>query len=441
MSKPLGVSELLSILEEQLNDLPDRRKKSNNTQYTVKDAFLSAFSVFFTQSSSFLEHQRLMQSQKGRDNAQTLFGVEKIPCDNQIRQLLDLVPVNTVFPVFRSIYQHLEAVGALKAYDCFQGNRLIALDGTEYFTSKQIHCEPCSQRTHKNGTTTYFHAAITPVLVAPGKSQVISLQPEFIRPQDGASKQDSENAAAKRWILAQGVDFSQTPTTLLGDDLYCHQPMCELATASGFHFLFTCKPDSHSYLYEWLEYSQSSGDLHTYTTRQWDGKRQLLYTYRYANGVPLRQAEPSLLVNWCELTIIVPSDGTLVYRNAFASDHQIDESNVADFVDAGRARWKVENENNNVLKTQGYNLEHNFGHGNNHLSSLLVCLNLLAFLFHTVLELTNQTYQQVRQLLGTRKTFFNDIRALTRYLLFESWDCLLEFILREGNKPNWANSC
>jgi hypothetical protein len=115
--------------------------------------------------------------------------------------------------------------------------------------------------------------------------------------------------------------------------------------------------------------------------------------------------------------------------------------NVADFVDAGRARWKVENENNNVLKTQGYNLEHNFGHGNNHLSSLLLSLNLLAFLFHTVLDLTNQNYQQVRQLLGTRKTFFNDIRALTRYLLFESWDCLLEFILREGNKPNWANSC
>lgn len=134
------------------------------------------------------------------------------------------------------------------------------------------------------------------------------------------------------------------------------------------------------------------------------------------------------------------SDSTVVYHNAFATDHEIHQSNVALVVDAGRARWKVENENNNVLKTKGYNLEHNFGHGSNHLAALLVCLNLLAFLFHTTMELTNKTYQQVRQLLGTRKTFFNDIRALTRYLLFESWDCLLEFMLREGNKPDWVNS-
>ena len=157
--------------------------------------------------------------EKDRDNPQTLFGVDKIPCDNQIRKLLDPVPAKTVFPVFRSVYQHLEAAGVIKTYNCFQGNRLIALDGTEYFTSKEIYCEQCSHPTHKNGSTTYFHAAITPVLVAPGKSQVIPLEPEFIRPQDGTSKQDSENAAAKRWIEAQGVDFVTSPTTLLGDDL------------------------------------------------------------------------------------------------------------------------------------------------------------------------------------------------------------------------------
>lgn len=274
------MSELLSVLEAQLNALPDERKKSNNTQYTVKDAFLSAFSVFFTQSSSFLEHQRLMQSQKGKDNAQTLFGVEKIPCDNQIRKLLDPVPGKTVFPVFRSVYQHLEAAGVLSTYDCFQGNRLVALDGTEYFTSKEIHCSKCCHRTHKNGTTTYFHAVLTPVLVAPGKSQVIALEPEFITPQDGTNKQDCENAAAKRWIEAHGVDFVETQTTLLGDDLYSRQPICELALAHGFHFLFTCKPDSHPSLYDWLEYLERVDDLQTLTTHQWDGRRHLCYTYR-----------------------------------------------------------------------------------------------------------------------------------------------------------------
>ena len=98
-------------------------------------------------------------------------------------------------------------------------------------------------------------------------------------------------------------------------------------------------------------------------------------------------------------------------------------------VAAGRARWKVENENNNVLKTKGYHLEHNFGHGKKYLSSLLLTFNILAFLFHTVLGMMDDKYQLVRDNLPTRQTFFNDIRALTRYLCFDSWDHMLTFMI------------
>lgn len=79
--------------------------------------------------------------------------------------------------------------------------------------------------------------------------------------------------------------------------------------------------------------------------------------------------------------------------------------------------------------TLGYNLEHNFGHGKNHLSSLLATFNILAFLFHTLLDLTSEKYQFIRQHLPTRKTFFDDLRALTRYLYFDSWDNLLDFMI------------
>ena len=111
----------------------------------------------------------------------------------------------------------------------------------------------------------------------------------------------------------------------------------------------------------------------------------------------------------------------------------INSDNVAEIVKAGRARWKIENENNNVLKTKGYHLEHNFGHGEKHLSSLLLTLNLLAFLFHTIMEMMDSRYQLIRQRLGPRTTFFDDIRTLTRYHCFKSWDDLLQFMLRKLN--------
>jgi hypothetical protein len=81
------------------------------------------------------------------------------------------------------------------------------------------------------------------------------------------------------------------------------------------------------------------------------------------------------------------------------------------------------------MKTKGYNLEHNFGHGKNHLSSLLATFNILAFLFHTLLHLTHEKYQLIRQHLGTRKTFFDDIRALIHYFYFDSWNSLLDLMI------------
>jgi hypothetical protein len=123
-------------------------------------------------------------------------------------------------------------------------------------------------------------------------------------------------------------------------------------------------------------------------------------------------------------------DGKVVYRNSFATNHTVTDQTVADIVLAGRTRWKVENENNNTLKTKGYNLEHNFGHGKQHLSSFLATLNILSLLFHTLLELLDENYKVLRAHLPTRKTFFDDLRALTRYLCFDTWDHLLTFMIQ-----------
>ena len=106
----------------------------------------------------------------------------------------------------------------------------------------------------------------------------------------------------------------------------------------------------------------------------------------------------------------------------------------------GCSRWKVENESNNILKNQGYNLEHNFGHGQENLSEILLSLNLLAFLFHNVLDLVNDMYQKVRKTLGTRKRFFNDIRALLNYVWFQSPNDLFVFILTEGDEREAVNT-
>ena len=91
----------------------------------------------------------------------------------------------------------------------------------------------------------------------------------------------------------------------------------------------------------------------------------------------------------------------------------------------GRARWKIENESFNVLKNNGYNLEHNFGHGKVNLSAVFVSLNLLAFAFHTVCDLAEDLWRKAMEKMGSRSRFFENLRSITTFLIFPTWDDLL----------------
>jgi hypothetical protein len=424
----LKFDELVGQFRFIVQQFPDNRT-GHNSSYSMADAALSAFSVFFMQSPSFLEYQKRMEQNKGRSNVQSLFGAHKIPSNNQSRNLLDGVASHHSYSIFSYIVKELEGTGHLEKFRSLNNDLLVALDGTQYFSSHKIHCQNCSTQQHKNGTISYSHKVITPVIVAPDSNKVINLAPEFIIPQDGHDKQDSENAAAKRWFKQHSPEYKELGITIAGDDLYSNQPLCEATLAAGFNFVYVCKASSHKTLYKRVAELELEGAVKTVLVKHWlEDKVYKTDTYRFVNQVPLRDGQDALLVNWCELTTTLV-DGTLVYKNAFISNHLITTQNLKDVVVAGRTRWKVENENNNTLKTKGYHLEHNFGHGKQHLSSLLLTFNLLAHLFHTVLELVDDKYRLVRQTLSSRQIFFDDIRALTRYFCFENWAELLTTML------------
>jgi hypothetical protein len=411
--------------------LPDPRTGDNGC-YSIGDIALSAFAVFFTQCPSFLSFQQNMEKAHGRNNARSLFGLQRIPCDNHIRQTLDPVKASALFGLFDDLHKAFDETGLLAAMRAVQNTRLIALDATWYFSSqsKNIHCENCSCLRHAEGQLTHYHSAITPVIVSPGHSQVVPLRPEFIGPQDGQVKQDCEINAAKRWLAAHAERYATGNDTLLGDDLYAHQPFCRQVLLHCFHFLFTCKPASHAHLYGWVEALPPGRDLHTLKLRvKGRSNRWEHHHYRWANQVPLTDGEDALKVNWCELTV-TDAQGKVLYRNGYITDWEITAGNVSGLVAAGRARWKIENENNNVLKTRGYHLEHNFGHGKKHLSSLLLTLNLLAFALHTLLEVTDTSYRLVRAAVGARRKFFQHLEALTAYWYFETWERLMDFMMR-----------
>src|SRR5262249_25053958 len=125
-------------------------------------------------------------------------------------------------------------------------------------------------------------------------------------------------------------------------------------------------------------------ERHVETIRK--GKTVETRRYRWIAGVPLRDGKEAALVNWVAFEIF-DRHGRVTYSIAWVTSLPVSKPNVADIVAAARARWKIENETFNVMKNHGYELEHNFGHGQTFLAMTLAALNLLAFAWHSALDI------------------------------------------------------
>jgi len=425
------LDRLLSDLKKTCSAFPDMRKGEGG--YSMADIGLSAFSLFFMQSESFLSYQRSLEEGRKTSNCQTLFGMAKIPTDNHIRAMLDPVHPSHLQSVFDSAITALRDNGGMAAFQRLDGRALIALDGTEYFCSQKLGCPNCQTRKRANGKVESYHSMLAATLVAPGHNMVVPLMPEFIVKPDGAEKQDCERNAAKRWLAAHGERVKPLRPIFLGDDLFACQPICQRIVDAGHDFLLTAKPDSHKALYDFM----NGAEIDEISVSRKEGGKKLTYRYRWFSAAPLREGKDALDVNWIGLTIL-DAKGKPTYDGAWVTSLKVDRENVADIAACARARWKIENETFNVLKNNGYHLEHNFGHGKQHLAMTFAAMNLLAFTFHTVCECVEKLWIEARKAKRSRARFFEHIRTITAYLVFPDWHTLMITLIKSKPPPEIA---
>jgi hypothetical protein len=411
---------LLADLKAVCGAFPDPRK-GRGGNIAVADFGLSAFAMFFMQSASFLSFQRSLEKGRGRSNCQTLFGIEKIPSDNYIRDMLDAADPALLTPCFERLETLLAEPPLRQAFGRLGGRTLIAWDGTEYFCSQKIGCPHCLTRKRANGKTESYHSMLAATVVAPGHSRVVPLMPEFIAPQDGAEKQDCERNAVKRWFGKHHARLSPLRPVYLGDDLFACQPVTTMIKDNGGDFIFTCKESSHKALYDFI--AGAEPERHEEKVRKRNTSET--FRYRWIEAVPHRDGKDAMPVNWIGFEI-VDAKGRVKYSMAWVTSLPVTKHNVAEIAACGRARWKIENESFNVMKNHGYELEHNFGHGENSLAMTLAALNLIAFAWHTALDLLEPPWQAARQAAAKRTSFFAHLLTLTAYAIFPSSPAFLQ---------------
>lgn len=416
LQKLLTFDNLMTHLHQQFSRITDHRR--NNTTYSLADVLKSAFAMFSLKSPSLLSFQE--QTRIERQNLKQIYRIGQIPADTQMRATLDGVEPENVRRLLAFFFALLEKAGVIKEYEYWKGHVLCSVDGVEHFNSGKIHCESCTRKEKRDGQILYQHSAVAAVIVHPQQKQVLPIDFEPIICQDGAEKNDCERVAAGRMLTSLQEKYPNLKMLLIEDALFANAPHIREVKTAGWNYILNIKPDSHKSLFKQFEWRRTRrGGVQVLEKIGEGGRSQ---RFEWTENLFLCQSAADIKVNflWFE-----ERDKTgKVTRWTWVTSLPLTRRTVEKVMRAGRARWKIENETFNTLKNQGYNFEHNYGHGERHLATVLAFLMMLAFLIDQIQERCCQIFRQLRTNLRTRVKLWETMRSLFKVVRFGSMSAL-----------------
>src|SRR2546421_1377295 len=351
-----------------------------------------------------------------------------------MRERLDPVSPEALRPVFQGVFRQLQRGKALEPMLFLNGAYLLALDGTGYFSSKTIHCTSCLHKVHRNGSITYYHHMLGAAIIHPDFREVMPLMPEPIVRQDGTAKNDGERHAAKRFLVKLRQDHPHLNFIVTEDSLSSNAPHIETLHDHGCRYILGVKEGDHASLFTQVQAAEAAGRM-THDERH-DRAAGVVHRFRFVNDVPLNASRADVRVNFMEYWEIGKD---MVQHFSWVTNLRVSKRNVYQLMRGGRARWKIENETFNTLKNQGYNFEHNYGHGEQNLSVVLATIMMLAFLVDQTQQLCCALFQAVWEKLGSKRLLWERMRALFFDYALQSMRQLLEALLYGLKKsaPQW----
>ena len=417
--KGLSADALLATVQSRFRKIADQR--APNASITLTDAMMSAYAMFSLKDPSLLA----FENRRNDENMKTLYGIQTVPSDTQMREILDPLEPKELREAFVDVFRELQRGKALEPFVFYQGCYLLSLDGTGYFSSQAIHCDSCLEKVNKKtGEVTYQHQMLGAVLVHPDHREVLPIAPEPIQKQDGTTKNDCERNAAKRLLGQIRKEHPRLKLIVVEDGLASNAPHIRELMGHGMHFILGVKPGDHQFLFDHVDAAFQEDRM---TRVSWQ-KGDLWCEVSFLNGVPLNESNQDLLVNFLDYS---ESDleGNCRKRFSWVTDLQITEKNARWLVRGGRSRWKIENETFNTLKNQGHHFEHNYGHGQKNLSVIFAMLMMLAFLVDQVQQLSCSLFQAVWKKVGSKRALWEQIRSHYWHFTFRSMRHLYEVIL------------
>lgn len=441
--KRIKIEACIDVLRTEFDKFNDPRK--GYKIISLHDFLMSSYAVFALKYPSLLNFESAMRSDDERKkNLRSLFGVEQVPSDTHLRDIMDQISWKEFRPIFKKLFASVQDSKILEKFEFMRIKNkpfyLLNIDGTGYFRSDKVGCDSClnykSSETRK--APAFGHNMLGASLAMPDCDVVIPFCPEPIMKQDGVEKNDHERAAFKRFMTDFRREHPKMEVVVGLDALYANDPCLTVLFEKDCSFIIGVK-ETNGTVYMQVNDREASGEIGKLEYDYEIGdkvKKQVNHRFRFTENVRLTQNMSSSRVNFVEFWEVITwegKNGPEEQKRHFAwiTDLKVNKETVVQIMKGGRARWKIENETFNTLKNQGYHLEHNYGHGSENLSINFIMMMFLSFFIDQIQQASCLQFKKVLERLGSKKMLWQEMVIRFTFICFESWDQFFGVLTKE----------
>ncbi|MDE0532801.1 MAG: hypothetical protein OXI01_15330 [Albidovulum sp.] len=180
----------------------------------------------------------------------------------------------------------------------------------------------------------------------------------MIEKEDGASKNDCEQNAARRFAEGFRRKHPRPETVVLRDGPAWKGPRIKLLRFRGSRYILGARPGDRGFLFDRAKDSQ---EARTPEKTERAKKGRIAHEFRWPGGAPPDETRFDVRADLPEYAEARP-DGSKASRSR-AADLPLGEAAANPAVREARSRRRIENETFNALKNHRCEFEHNFGHG------------------------------------------------------------------------------
>ena len=392
----------IRLLGEYFATVEDHRRP--NVRFPLNEVLMSGAALFAFKDPSLLAFRD--QYRTRGENLERVYGIHALPGDTALRDSLDGVDPASLMGAFVHLTEGLRGGDALAGHRVLGGYLPLSFDATGQFHSGKIKCPACLTKKHRDGRVSYHHQLMGAVITAPRQSRVFPLGCEAILNGDGSTKNDCELVASRRLLKRLLEQYDGERFLLLFDALYNNGPHIRRILEAQQDYLIVNKGDN--YVQVQVDALRRANELKGCSIRE----GAVVHHFEYAADLVLNGANREVSTNYFSCRSVRVSDGEQIFFGSWITSLPVGPHNLVELMWTARGRWKIENETFNTLKTKGYNIEHNYGHGKQHLATNFAILCFLVFLADQLAEHDSPVFAAAKRASGSYARLWEKVRQL-----------------------------